>query len=72
MPQSLEKLIEADPDVCHGQPCFAKTRILVSDVLELLEAGVSSGDIVSTKYFPRLTHTHIRATLHFAAEQLKS
>lgn len=69
---SLESLIQVAPTVCHGQPCFAGTRILVSDILELLEAGVSPAEIVSRKYFPRLTLRHIQAALHFAAEQLKN
>ena len=68
---SLDKLIRIDPDICHGQPCFAGTRIMVWQVLELLEAGIRSSDVTSRKYFPQLTAEHIRAALHFAAEQLK-
>ena len=69
---ALERLIQVHPTFCHGQPCFAETRILVSDVLELLEAGIPSSVITSRKYFPRLTPDHIRAALHFAAAQLRN
>jgi len=70
--RSLERLIEVDPDTCHGTPCFAGTRIMVWQVLELLEAGISPAEIASKKYFPRLTPNHIRAALHYAAEQFKN
>jgi len=39
--------------------------------LELLEAGISPSKITSKKYFPQLTQEHLRATLHFAAEQFR-
>jgi uncharacterized protein (DUF433 family) len=36
----------ADPEVCHGQPTFRGTRILVADVLEQVAAGVAWETIV--------------------------
>ena len=67
----IESYIWVDPDICHGKPCFKDTRIMVWQILELLEAGVSVDEITSSKYFPQLTAEHIRAALHLAAEQLK-
>jgi len=66
-----EDLISIDPRICHGQPCFKGTRIMVWQILELLEAGIPVTEITSAKYFPQLTAGHIRAALHFAAEQFK-
>jgi uncharacterized protein (DUF433 family) len=43
---SVGKFICADPKVCHGQLTFRGTRILVSDVLELVAAGMNWDDIV--------------------------
>ncbi len=40
------RIIRADPNVCHGQPTFRGTRILVSDVLELVAAGMNWDDII--------------------------
>jgi uncharacterized protein (DUF433 family) len=40
------RIICADPNVCHGQPTFRGTRILVSDVLELVAAGMNWDDII--------------------------
>ena len=43
---SLGRFICADPKVCHGQLTFRGTRILVSDVLELVASGMDWDDIV--------------------------
>ena len=67
-----DNLIHADPEICHGKLCFRGTRILVSDILELLAAGVSIKMITSKTYFPQLTAKHIHAALQYAADQLKN
>jgi uncharacterized protein (DUF433 family) len=38
--------IVIDPKVCHGQPTFRGTRILVADVLEQLASGMARQSIV--------------------------
>lgn len=43
------------------------TRVRVTDVLEMLAAGASPGEIVSD--FPYLTEDDVRAVLAFAAAQ---
>jgi uncharacterized protein (DUF433 family) len=40
------RFICADPKVCHGKLTFRGTRILVSDVLELVAAGMNWDDII--------------------------
>ena len=40
----LDKLIQVDPEICHGQPCFAGTRIMVWQVLEMLETDQNEYD----------------------------
>ncbi len=37
----LGRYIVADPKICHGQLTFVGTRILVSDVLEMVASGMS-------------------------------
>jgi len=44
--KSFERYISADPKICHGKLCFRGTRILVSDVLELVAAGKSWEEII--------------------------
>jgi uncharacterized protein (DUF433 family) len=38
--------IKADQQMCHGKPCIAGTRIMVSVVLDNLAAGLSRDEIV--------------------------
>jgi len=42
----LGRFICAEPRICHGKLTFRGTRILVSDVLELVAAGMSWDDII--------------------------
>ena len=68
--QSLEPYITVNPEICHGQPCFKGTRIMVYLILELLEAGETPQQIL--KSYPSLTYDSIKASLHFAAEMIKA
>jgi uncharacterized protein (DUF433 family) len=40
------RFIVADPAICHGQPTFRGTRILVRDVLEQVASGIAWETIV--------------------------
>jgi uncharacterized protein (DUF433 family) len=42
----IGRYIVADPAVCHGEPTFRGTRILVADVLEQVSAGMAWESIV--------------------------
>ncbi len=44
--KSFGRFICADPKICHGKLCFRGTRILVSDVLELVANGMSWDEII--------------------------
>lgn len=61
--------IAVDREVCHGKPCFKGTRIMVSIVLELLEAGETVEQILDA--YPGLIPQHIQAALHVASELLQ-
>jgi len=37
----IGRYIVADPAICHGQPTFRGTRILVADVLEQVSSGMA-------------------------------
>jgi uncharacterized protein (DUF433 family) len=63
------KLIESNPDICHGKPVFKGTRVMVWQVLELLEDGTSAEDIYAA--YPTLPSGAIEAALHYAAEKAK-
>lgn len=44
--QLMGQFVVADPAICHGQPTFRGTRILVADVLEQVAAGLAWETIV--------------------------
>jgi len=70
MPKIAER-IEVDPDVCHGKPRIAGTRIMVEQVLDLLAAGLSIQEITSEEYFPDLSPEDVLACVAFANQLLK-
>ena len=57
--------ISVDPDICHGMPCIAGTRIPVSVILDNLSEGVSQEEIL--KSYPSLHPEDISAALAYAA-----
>jgi uncharacterized protein (DUF433 family) len=64
----LADRITVNPRQCGGRPCVRGMRIRVSDVLELLAAGMSPRQIVSEH--PDLEIEDIRACLRFASSRL--
>ena len=58
-----------DPKICHGKPVFRGTRVLVSDVLEMLAEGMSMDEIL--KEYPQLTKEMILEAIALAAELLR-
>ena len=57
--------ITIDPKVFAGKPCIRGMRFPVSEVLNLVAAGMSAADIVND--FPYLEEEDIRQSLKFAA-----
>jgi uncharacterized protein (DUF433 family) len=62
--------IVIDDEICHGKPTFKNTRILVSDVIELLAAGVSIDKIIRD-YYPGLTEDMVKEALDWAAKIIR-
>lgn len=58
--------ITVDPTVCHGQPCFNGTRVMVHVVLDNLAAGVVSEKILEE--YPSLTADSLQAAIAYAAD----
>lgn len=56
--------IEIRSDVCHGKPCIKGTRIMVSNVLNLLAHGASLEDVL--RAYPQLTRDDVFAALEYA------
>jgi uncharacterized protein (DUF433 family) len=65
----ISKHIVIDTEICHGKPTFKGTRIMVWQILEMLESEASIKEIL--KAFPSLSEEHIKAALHYAANLTK-
>lgn len=65
----ISRHIIADSEICHGKPTFKGTRVLVSDVIELVAAGVTPREIIRD-YYPALTERMIRDALEWAAKMV--
>jgi uncharacterized protein (DUF433 family) len=59
--------IVADPAVCHGEPTFRGTRILVADVLEQVESGMAYEAIIE-EWCGALTGDAIAEAVRMARE----
>ena len=62
----INKYIVADTEICHGVPTFKGTRIMVWQILEMLEGGMPVEEIL-TAFPTSLTREHIKAALHYAS-----
>ena len=60
--------ITIDPEQCGGRPCLRGLRVRVSDLLDLLAAGATHGEILSD--YPYLEEGDIAGALEYAARQL--
>ena len=69
MSRALGRHIVADPAICHGQPTFRGTRILVADVLEQVAGGLAWETIID-EWRGSLTRETIAEAVRLAREAL--
>lgn len=62
----ISEFVVADSEICHGKPTFKGTRVLVSDIVELVAAGESVERIIES--YPSLTKEMVRDALEYAAK----
>ena len=60
--------ITVDAEQCGGRPCIRGMRIRVTDVLDLLAAGLSTEQVLEE--LPDLERDDIRAALKFASRRI--
>lgn len=65
---AINTYIVVDPDICHGKPTFAGTRIMVWQILDALAHGETIDTIIED--WPSLTPDHIKAAMEFAARRI--
>jgi uncharacterized protein (DUF433 family) len=64
----LADRITINPEQCGGRPCIRGMRIRVIDILDLLAAGQSHGEILED--YPDLEEEDIAAALQYARRRL--
>ncbi len=69
--KALGRYIIVDPAICHGQPVFRGTRILVTDVLEQVASGMA-WDAIIEEWHGALTKPAIAEAIRLAQEALAS
>lgn len=57
--------ITIDPEQCGGRPCIRGMRVRVSDVLDLLAAGLTPSEVVGE--LPYLELEDVEASLKYAS-----
>ena len=62
--------IVSDSEICHGKPTFTGTRVMVWQILEMLEGGMSVEEITN-EAFPFLNDNHVKAALQYAADLMR-
>jgi uncharacterized protein (DUF433 family) len=67
--KTIGRYIVSDPAVCHGEPVFRGTRILVADVLEQVAAGMVWEAIVE-EWRGAVTPEAIAEAIRIAREML--
>ena len=65
---TLESRITHNPNQCGGRPCIRGMRIRVTDVLDLLAAGLAREQVIEE--LPDLEPEDIEAALRFASRRL--
>lgn len=58
--------IVSSPNVLHGKPRIAGTRIMVSQILDLIESGKTVEEIISEDYFPDITADDVHACIAYS------
>lgn len=71
MKTKTQQRIVIDPKICHGKPVIKGTRIMVWQILDLLENECTFIEIIQD-YFPSITVQDIKACIHYANSIVKS
>ena len=64
----LAERITVDPQQCGGRPCIRGMRIRVTDVLDLLESGLTPDQVIDE--LPDLELDDVRACVAYARRRI--
>lgn len=63
---SLQNAVRVDPEVMHGTPCFAGTRVPVQTLIDFFETGQGVNDFLAV--YPYISREQVFAFLDFSKE----
>lgn len=66
----LGQYLVADPEICHGQPTFKGTRIMVKSVLFYVSQG-KDWTWISGQYFGKVSREAVAEAVKLASEALE-
>ena len=69
--KQYKRRIVIDANIHFGKPCIAGTRILLENVLELVQENIPFNEIISN-YYPDLVIDDIKACVQYAADLIRS
>ena len=69
--RTIGRYVVTDPKVCHGQPIFRGTRILVEDVLEQIANGMA-WEVIIEEWRGALSKEAIAEAVKLASKALVS
>ena len=61
-------VIKVDPEIMHGTPCFAGTRVPIRHLFDYLEGNHSIDEFLEG--FPTVEREQVMAVLELASEKL--
>lgn len=68
-PKPVGRYIVIDKRICHGQPTFRGTRVLVADVLDQVASGMV-WDAIVEEWRGKISHEAIAEAIRLAREAL--
>ena len=65
----MQSIVTSNPNVMHGTPCFAGTRVAVQTFLDHVEAGYTVNEFL--EQFPTVTRAQITQVISLLRDDLK-
>jgi len=66
----IGRYIVSDPAICHGQPTFRGTRILVADVMEQVAGGTNAWETIVEEWRGSISPDAISEAVRLANQAL--
>lgn len=69
VPKGLERVLKIDPEIMHGDLCFAGTRVPLTIFLDNLKEGVGMDEFL--RNYPSITRDQVEAVLDWESDAIR-